>query len=76
MTDTVTIRALFGAIQSGLAFSVMFLALALHFDLFSIQSAFGIADEALGFQVAVLLMVGFVSLAGGLFLVYEWWKSR
>jgi ABC-type lipoprotein release transport system permease subunit len=71
-----TTRAFFGALQSAIAFVYIILALILSLNAFNVQSAFNITAEALNFDVAVLLAVGFVSLAGGLFLVYDWWESR
>jgi hypothetical protein len=71
-----TTRAFFGALQCAIAFVYIILALILRLNAFNIQLAFNITAEALSFDVAVLLAVGLVSLAGGLFLVYDWWESR
>lgn len=71
-----SVKLVFGAFQSLMAFSAIVLALLLKFDIFDFQSLTSISDEALNFYVLILLILGFVSVIGGLFLVYDWWEPR
>jgi hypothetical protein len=59
-----------------MAFSAIVLALLLKFDIFDFQFSTSISGDALNFYVLFLLILGFVSVVGGLFLVYDWWESR
>jgi hypothetical protein len=72
----ITVRLVFGAVQTLLAFLAIILALFLKFDVFDFQSSMNIPKDALNFDVVILLAFGFVSVVGGLFLVYDWWESR
>jgi hypothetical protein len=71
----ITVRLVFGAVQTLLAFLAIVLALFLKFDAFDFQSSMNIPKDALNFYVVMLLALGFISVIGGLFLVYDWWES-
>lgn len=71
-----TVKFLFASIQSLLSVSVIILAVLLRFDVLNIQSVLNIADDAVGFYVAMLIIFGCTFIISGLFLVYEWWETR
>jgi hypothetical protein len=71
----VTVKFLFAATQSLLAFSAIILAVLLRFNLLGIQFALNIPDAAVDFYVVMLIIFGFVFLISGLFLIYEWWET-
>lgn len=71
-----TLIIVFGIIQSLMAFSAMFLACVLYFNLFGAQSLWNIPQEATNFYSAVLLTVGVFLIASGLFLVNDWRESH
>ncbi len=75
MTRAITVKFLFGLIQSILSISAIILALMINFDVFNIQSLLKLQDNTAGFYVSFLIIFGIVFLMGGLFLVYEWWET-
>lgn len=75
MTRVITVKCLFGLIQIILSISVVILGLLINYDAFSIQSALELQNNTTGFYVLFFLIFGIVFLAGGLFLIYEWWES-
>lgn len=75
MTRAITVKFLFGLIQSILSISAIILALMVNFDVFNIQSLLKLQDNTAGFYVSFLIIFGIVFLMGGLFLVYEWWET-
>jgi hypothetical protein len=72
----ITVKLLFAAIQSLIAFSAIILAGLLRFNFLNSQSALNVGDAALNFYVAMLIIFGFIFLISGLFLIYEWWEAR
>lgn len=75
MTRAITVKFLFGLLQSILSISAIILALIINFDVLNIQSLFKLQNNTAGFYVSFLIIFGIVFLLGGLFLVYEWWEA-
>ena len=72
----ITVKFLFAATQSLIAFSAIIMAALLRFNLFNSQSILNGGTAALNFYVVMLLIFGFIFLAGGLFLIYDWWEAQ
>lgn len=75
MTRVITVKFLLGLIQSILSISVIMLGLLINYDVLSIKSALELQNNTAGFYVLFFIIFGLVLLAGGLFLIYEWWES-
>jgi len=71
-----TLTVIVGIIQSMIAMLTVIFACSLYFNFFGIQMLFDVVAESLYFHILALLIFGFFSLISGLFLVYEWLKSR
>ena len=69
----VTVRLLFGALQTIMAIIAIFLAVFIQLNLFGLQSSMN--SETVNFYVLFLFAVGFVSAVGGLFIIYDWWEA-
>ena len=67
---------MFGIIQSGLALLTLFLAVAIFFNFFDLQSILTITQEFIDFYVTFLLVFGVFLIASGLFLINEWMELR
>lgn len=75
MTRVITVKFLLGLIQSILSISVIILGLLINYDVLSIKSALELQNNTAGFYFLFFIIFGLVFLAGGLFLIYEWWES-
>jgi len=71
----ITIKLVFGSTQVLLSLAAILLAILLRFNTFDIQAALNVRIAAINFYVLFLLVVGFIFVAAGLFLVYDWWES-
>jgi len=71
-----TLAIVVGLMQSVIAALVFIFACSLYFNFFGVQGQLNGAIESCHFHVLVLLVFGFFSIIGGLFLVYEWLESR
>lgn len=60
---------MFASAQSLIGFFALIAAILLNFDLITVN----VSEKA--FYVAMLIIFGFVFLAGGLFLIYDWWEK-
>jgi hypothetical protein len=76
MGKRITVRLVFGALQSIFAFSAIVLAFLLEFNLGGVRASWEVSLDAVNFYVYTLLATGLVFLIGGLFLVYDWWEMR
>jgi hypothetical protein len=76
MERKITLRLVFGALQSLFAFSLIVSGFLLEFNLLGVQSSWHVSSESVYFYVFAFLALGVVFLIGGLFLVYDWWETR
>lgn len=65
------VKAAIGIIQSLTAFSALFFACCLHFNLFNVQTSLGSALQLLYLHVTILLIFGFLSLINGVILIFD-----
>jgi hypothetical protein len=71
----ISIKLVFGAVQTLMAFLAIVLALFLKFNIFNVQSSMSIPKDGLNFYIVILLAGGFVFVVSGIFQVYDWWES-
>ena len=72
----ITLRLIFGTVQTLLSLSAIAMALDLKFNIFHAQTIFNISQDALNYYIVLLMAFGIILLIGGLFLVYDWLESR
>jgi hypothetical protein len=72
----ITLRLAFGSAQAIIAFASIILALLIKSNLFNVKFSMGVPEDGSNFYVFTLLVIGFVFLIAGFFLIYEWWESR
>jgi hypothetical protein len=72
----ITVKFLFAATQSIIAFSALILAALLNFNLFDAQSSLRIPDQALSFYIVMMIIFGVTFLISAFFLIYDWWENR
>jgi hypothetical protein len=71
----ITAKLVFGSTQVLLSLVAILLAILLRFNAFDMQAALNVSITAINFYVLFLLVVGFIFVTAGLFLVYDWWES-
>ena len=71
-----TLAIIVGLMQIVIAALLFIFACSLYLNFFGVQGQLNGAIESFHFHVLVLLFFGFFSIISGLFLVYEWLKSR
>jgi hypothetical protein len=72
----ITVKFLFAATQSLIAFSALILAALLNFNLLNTQTSLNIPSQALSFYVVMIIIFGVTFLISALFLIYDWWENR
>jgi hypothetical protein len=72
----ITVKFLFAATQSLIAFSALILAALLNFNLLNTQTSLNIPGQALSFYVVMIIIFGVTFLISALFLIYDWWENR
>jgi ABC-type Na+ efflux pump permease subunit len=72
----ITVKFLFAATQSLIAFSALILAALLNFNLLNTQTSLNIHSQALSFYVVMIIIFGVTFLISALFLIYDWWENR
>jgi hypothetical protein len=72
----ITVKFLFAATQSLIAFSALILAALLNFNLLNTQSSLKIPSQALSFYIVITIIFGVTFLISALFLIYDWWENR
>jgi hypothetical protein len=72
----ITVKLLFAAMQSFIAFSALILAAILNFNLLNTQKSLNIPSQALNFYVVMIIIFGVTFLISALFLIYDWWENR
>jgi hypothetical protein len=72
----ITVKFLFAATQSLIAFSALILAALLNFNLLNTQSSLKISGQALSFYIVIIIIFGVTFLISAIFLIYDWWENR
>ena len=71
MNPKTVLSKIIGVTQTAIGGVIMLFAFFIFYNIFDLQTALGLAEEAVGLYLWTFIILGLLSVISGLFLTYE-----